>query len=165
MVTRHSRHGHKAPRQASINIASDENVTEDFFSGLVNLLDICEYHSLNDDLDFPSAAILFNQLDITVSVLRSVSDCVANLPCTDQLQELCSCFSEIHLYWWNRMAEIGRRTTSGVGRPKFEIAQERLQKPNSSRLHMDANSSHAASFPMDHSTESGGVWITLRKGV
>ena len=133
------RHGHKALRQASINMASDENVTEDFFSGLVNLLDICEYHSLNVNLDFPSAAILFNQLDITVSVLRSVSDGVANLPCTDQLQELCSCFSEIHLYWWNRMAEIGRRTTSiadlgprsaaasAVGRPKFEIAQERLE--------------------------------------
>ncbi|XP_068741116.1 uncharacterized protein [Montipora capricornis] len=140
MVTRHSRHG---PRQASINMATDENVTdslwEDFFSGLVNLLDICEYHSLNVNLDFPSAAILFNQLDITVSVLRSVSDGVANLPCTDQLQELCSCFSEIHLYWWNRMGEIGRRTTSianlgprsaavsGVGRPKLEIAQELLE--------------------------------------
>ena len=83
MVTRHSRHGHKAPRQACINMATDENVTdslwEDFFSGLVNVLDICEYHSLNVNLDFPSAAILFNQLDITVSVLRSVSDGVANL--------------------------------------------------------------------------------------
>ena len=90
-------------------------------------------------MDFPSAAILFNQLDITVLVLRSVSDGVANLPCTDQLQELYSCFSEIHLYWWNRMAEIGRRTTSiadlgprsaaasGVGRLKFEIAQELLE--------------------------------------
>ena len=138
MVTRHSRHGQKAPRQASINM-TDENVTDSFFSGLVNVLDICEYHSLNVNLDFPSAAILFNQLDITVSVLRSVSDGVANLPCTDQLQELCSCFSEIHLYWWNRMGEIGRRTTSianlgprsaavsGVGRPKLEIAQELLE--------------------------------------
>ena len=84
------------------------------FLGLVNLLDICKNYSLNVNLDFPSAAILFNQLDITVSVLRSVSEGVANLslPCTDQLQELCSCFSEIHLCWWNRMAEIGRRTTS-----------------------------------------------------
>ena len=143
MVTRHSRHGHKAPRLASINMATDENVTdslwENFFSGLVDLLDICEYQSLNVNLDFPSAAILFNQLDITVSVLRSVSDGVANLPCSDQLPELCSCFSEIHLYWWNIMAEIGRRTTSianlgprfaavsGVGRPKLEIAQERLE--------------------------------------
>ena len=104
---------------------------KDFSSGLVNLLDICKNYSLNVNLDFPSAAILFNQLDITVSVLRSVS--------TNQLQELCSCFSEIHLCWWNRMAEIGRRTTSiadlgprsaamsGVGRPKFEIAQELLE--------------------------------------
>ena len=111
-----TRHGHKAPRQASINMATDESVTdslwEDVFSGLVNVLDICEYHSLNVNLDFPSAAILFNQLDIMVSVLRSVSDGVTNLPCTDQLQELCSCFSEIHLYWWNRMGEIGRRTRS-----------------------------------------------------
>ena len=75
------------------------------------------------------------------------------------------------------MGEIGRRTTSvanlgprsaavsGVGRPKLEIAQELFAKPESSRLHMDANSSHAASFPMDHSTDSGGVWITLRKVV
>ena len=126
----------------SINMATvSDSSWEEFFSGLVNLLDICENYSLNINLDFPSAAILFNQLDITVSVLRSVSDGVANLslPCTDQLQELCSCFSEIHLYWWNRMAEIGRRTTSiadlgprsaalsGVGRPKFEIAPELLE--------------------------------------
>ena len=56
---------------------------EDFSSGLVNLLDICKNYSLNVNLDFPSAVILFNQLDITVSVLRSVSDGVANLslPC------------------------------------------------------------------------------------
>ena len=115
---------------------------EDFFPGLANLLDICENYSLNVNLDFSSATILFNQLDIVVSVLRSVSDGVANssLPCTDQLQELCSCFSEIHLCWWNRMvAEIRRRTTniadlgprsaamSGVERPKFEIAQELLE--------------------------------------
>ena len=114
--TRHSWHGHKAPRQASINMATDENVTdssrEDFFSALVNLLDICKYHSLNVNLDFPSAAILFNQLDVTVSVLRSISDGVANLPCVDQLQELCLCFSEIYMYWWNRMVEIGKTTTS-----------------------------------------------------
>ena len=101
----------------------------------------CENYSMNVNLDILSAAILFNQFDITVSVLRSVSDGVANLslPRTNQLQELCSCFSEIHLCWWNRMAEIGRRTTtiadlgprsaamSGVGRPKFEIAQELLE--------------------------------------
>lgn len=114
---------------------------EDYFSGLVNLLDIYDNYSLDINLDFPSAAILFNQLDITVSVLRSVSDSIADLslPCTDQLQELCSCFSEIQLYRWNKLAEIGRRTTSiadlgprsadmsGVGRPKFEIAQELLE--------------------------------------
>ena len=35
---------------------------EDFFSGLVNILDICENYSLNVNLDFPSAAILFNQV-------------------------------------------------------------------------------------------------------
>ena len=115
---------------------SHDSSWEDYFSGLVNLLDIYENYSLDINLDFPSAAILFNQLDITVSVLRSVSDSVAHLSlpsCTDQLQEVCSCFSEIQLYRWNRMAEIGRRTTSiadlgprsaamsGVGRPKFEI--------------------------------------------
>ena len=80
-------------------------------------------------------------MSITISVLRSVSDGVANLslPCTGQLLDHCSCFSETHLYWWNRMAEIGRRTTSvahlgprsaamsGVGRPKFKIAQELVE--------------------------------------
>lgn len=30
------------------------------FSGLVNLLEICENYSLNINWDFPSAAILFN---------------------------------------------------------------------------------------------------------
>jgi len=59
---------------------------------VVNLLDICEYHSLNVNLDFPSTAILFNQLQVTVSVLRSISDGVANLPCADQLQELVHAF-------------------------------------------------------------------------
>ena len=64
------------------------------------------------------------------------------------------------------MAEIGRRTTSiadlgprsaamsGVGRPNCAGT---FGKPKSSRLHMDANSSHAASFQMDHSTETGRV--------
>ena len=142
------RHGHQAFMAWSqsslfINMAIiSDSSWEDFFSGLVNLLDIYENYSLDINLDFPSAAILFNQLDITVSVLRSVSDSIADLslPCTDQLQELCSCFSEIQLYRWNRMAEIGRRTTSiadlgprsaamsGVGRPKFEIAQELVKQ-------------------------------------
>ena len=126
----------------SIDRCISDSSSEDFFSDLVTLLDIYENYSLDINLDFPSAAILFNQLDITVSVLRSVSDGVANLslPCTDQLQELCSCFSEIQLYRWNRMAEIGTRTTStadlgprsaamsGVGRPKFEIAQELVKQ-------------------------------------
>ena len=109
---------------------------EDFFSGLVYLLDICEYNSLNVNLEFPSAAVLFNQLEVTLSVLRSVSDGVENMANTDQFQELCACFSEIHTYWWNRMAEIGRRTTSmvdmgplsvavsGAGRRRLLIPQE-----------------------------------------
>ena len=86
---------------------SHDSSWEDYFSGLVNLLDIYENYSLDINLDFPSAAILFNQLDITVSVLRSVSDSIADLslPCTDQLQELCSCFSEIQLYRWNKLEE------------------------------------------------------------
>ena len=58
-----------------INMATvSDSSWEDISSGLVNLLDICKNYSLNANLDFPSAAILFNQLDITVSVLRSVSD-------------------------------------------------------------------------------------------
>ena len=70
-----------------INMATvSDSSWEDFFSGHVNLLDICKNYSFNVNLDFPSAAILFNQLDITVSVLRIVSDGVANLslPCTVQ---------------------------------------------------------------------------------
>ena len=124
-----------------INMATvSDSSWEDFFLGLLNLLDIYENYSLDINLDFPSAAIFFNHLDIKVSVLGSVSDGVANLslPCTDQLQA--SCFSEIQLYRWNRMAEIGRRTTSiadsdprsvamsSVGRPKFEIAQELVKQ-------------------------------------
>ena len=67
---------------------------------------------MNANLDLPSAALLFNQLGSLLRGFRSVSDAVVNMPNIDQFQELCSCFSEIHLYWWNRMAEIGRRTTS-----------------------------------------------------
>ena len=59
-----------------INMAT---VSDSSWEGLVNLLDICENYSLNVNLDFPSAAILFHQLDTTVSVLRSVSEGVANL--------------------------------------------------------------------------------------
>ena len=139
MVTKLLVHKHGDRKRCSHSHGSS---WEDYFSDLVNLLDIYENYSLDINLDFPSAAILFNQLDITVSVLRSVSDSIADLslPCTDQLQELCSCFSEIQLYRWNRMAEIGRRTTSiadlgprsaamsGVGRPKFEIAQELVKQ-------------------------------------
>ena len=124
-----------------INIATvSDSSWEDSFSGLVNLLDIYENYSLDINLDFPSAAILFNNLDITVSVLGSVSDGVANLslPCTDQLQA--SCFYEIQMYRWNRMAEIGRRTTSiadldprsaamsRVGRPKLKLSRNWLNK-------------------------------------
>ena len=100
------RHGHQAFMAWSqsslfINMATVSDSLWDFFLGLVNLLNIYENYSLDIYLDFPSAAILFNQLDITVSVLRSVSGGVTNLslPCADQLQELCSCFSEIQLYW------------------------------------------------------------------
>ena len=42
---------------ATVSDSSWENV----FSGLVNLLDIYENYSLDINLDFPSAAILFNQ--------------------------------------------------------------------------------------------------------
>ena len=70
------RQGHQAfmawSQSSFINMATvSDSSWEDFFSGLANLLDICENYSLNVNLDFPSAAILFNQLDITVSVLRS----------------------------------------------------------------------------------------------
>ena len=76
-----------------INMATvSDSSWKDFSSGLVNLLDICKNYSLNVNLDFPSAAILFNQLDITVSVLRSLSDGVANLslPCTNQRVHACT---------------------------------------------------------------------------
>ena len=73
------RHGHQAFMAWSqsslfINMATvNDSSWEDFFSGLY------ENYSLDINLDFSSAAILFNQLDITVSVLRSVSDSVADL--------------------------------------------------------------------------------------
>ena len=72
------RHGHQAFMAWSqsslfINMANvSDSSWEDFFSGLVNLLDICENYSLNVNFDFPLATILFYQLDIMVSVLRSV---------------------------------------------------------------------------------------------
>ena len=57
MVTRYSLHGHKA----FINMTTDENVTDSlweyFFSGLVNVLDVCKHHSSNANLDVPSTAI------------------------------------------------------------------------------------------------------------
>ena len=81
-------------------------------TALAQLLDICEYNGSNVNLDFLSAAALFNQLNVTLMVLRSVSDGVVNTARTDTFQELCSCFSEIHLFWWNKMVEIGRRTTA-----------------------------------------------------
>jgi len=81
MVTRHLRHGHRASRQASINMATDENVTDtswnrlDFFSGLVKLLDICVYHGLNLNLDFPSAAIF---LGAAAAKIRTSPRMIAN---------------------------------------------------------------------------------------
>jgi len=100
---RHGRRAFMAWSRGSLfmDMATVGDSLWDFFSGLVNLLNIYESCSLDVYLDFPSAAILFKQLDITVSVLRSVSGGVTNLslPCTVQLQELCSCFSEIQLYW------------------------------------------------------------------
>ena len=57
MVTRYSLHCHKA----FMNMATDENVTDSsweyFFSCLVNVLDVCKYHSSNVNLDVPSTAI------------------------------------------------------------------------------------------------------------
>ena len=43
------------PKLKSMATEADEYVTswEDFFSGLINLLDFCDCHSLNVNLDFP----------------------------------------------------------------------------------------------------------------
>ena len=94
---------------------------------------------------YHSVALLFNQLKVLLSVLRNVAAFDLNLRCRDNLLELCSCFTEIHQYWWNRMAEIGRRTTTlvhlgppdisvcGAGRPRFILPQELLENLRKSR--------------------------------
>ena len=57
------RHGHQAfiawsQSSLFINMATvNDSLWEDFFSGLVSLLDIYENYSLDINLDFPSAAI------------------------------------------------------------------------------------------------------------
>ena len=105
-----------------------------------NLLDRWEHSARNTNLDFHSAALLFNCLDRVLSVLRNVLDQSENLCSRNSLLELCGCFSDVHQFWCERMLEIGRRTVSVVnlgsrgiahtsepGRPKFVIAEELLE--------------------------------------
>ena len=105
-----------------------------------NLLDRWEHSARNTNLDFHSAALLFNCLDRVLSVLRNVLDQSENLCSRNSLLELCGCFSDVHQFWCERMLEIGRRTVSVVnlgsrgiahtsepGRPKFVTAGELLE--------------------------------------
>ena len=80
-----------------------------------SLLDRCEHSARNVNLDYHSAALIFNCLDEALSVLRNVLDQSEDLSCRDSFLELCSCFSEIqfvHEFWGEKMTEIGRRTTN-----------------------------------------------------
>ncbi|XP_020620344.1 uncharacterized protein LOC110058094 [Orbicella faveolata] len=117
-----------------------------FFIFAENLLDRCEHSARIINLEFHSAALLFNCLDQVLSVPRSVLDQGEDLCCRNNLLQLCDCFSEIHQFWFERMTEIGRRTvslvdlgsrsvahTSQPGRPKFVIAEERLENLRSLR--------------------------------
>lgn len=52
---------------------SMDSTWNEFFSALFHILDTYEYNKSNVNLDFPSAAVSFNQLDVTLSALRSVS--------------------------------------------------------------------------------------------
>ena len=52
---------------------SMDSTWNEFFSALFHILDTCEYNESNVNLDLPSAAVSFNQLDVTLSTLRSVS--------------------------------------------------------------------------------------------
>ena len=118
----------------------DATTWNDFFVFAESLLDRCEQSARNINLDYHPAALLFNCLDEALSVLRNVLDQSEDLSCRDSLLELCSCFSEIHQFWGEKMTEIGRRTVSVVdlgsrsvvhtlepGRPKLIIPEELLE--------------------------------------
>ena len=117
-----------------------------FFVYLGNLFSACDQNEANVNLDYHSVALFFfNQPEVVLSVLRNVADFDLNLCCTDSLQELCLCFTEIHQYWWNRMVETGRRTTTlvhlgppnisvcGAGRPRSILLEELLENLRKSR--------------------------------
>jgi len=112
---------------------------QEFFVYVNHLLNDCEQYEANEQLDFHSAALLFNQLDVLVSVLRNVADYCMDLSCRQSILQLCSCFTEIHQHWWSKIHEIGRRTVTiadlgprcasicGPGRPKLIITAELLE--------------------------------------
>ena len=116
-----------------------------FFVYLGNLLSACDQNEANVNLDYHSVALFFNQPEVVLSVLRNVADFDLNLCCTDSLQDLCLCFTEIHQYWWNRLVETGRRTTTlvhlgppnisvcGAGRPRSILLEELLENLRKSR--------------------------------
>ena len=133
----------KMPDEWRTNVESTENQDstswDQFFLYLDNLLVFCEESNADRSLDFHSAALLFNQLDVTLSVLRNAIDLCVDITCKQRLTELCSCFAEIHGHWLNQINVIGRRTVHladlgprsvsvcGPGRPKFIIAEELLE--------------------------------------
>ena len=59
-------------------------------------LGTCEYKKYsNVNLDFPRAA----------SVLRSVLDGVVSMTSAEEFQDVCSCSSQIYLFWWGLSGE------------------------------------------------------------
>ena len=99
---------------------------------------------------------------------------------TDQFQEplcnLCVLFRNSHVLveWdgrhWKERHEYGRYGSAFCrcewGRKAtLSNTARTFGKSEKPRLYLDANSSHAAAFPMNHPTESGRVWTKLRKVV
>ena len=156
-----------------------------FQKSLVYLLEVREWVQMLT-WNFLSAAVLFNQLDVTLSVLRSpVSDGVDNMANFKNLRVL---FRNSHLLVekdvrnWKGKPSMADRYGSALSRVKWgrkvvaaggRSAERRLywqasssrqatlsntartfEKPEKSGMYLDANSPHAAIFPMSRSTES-----------
>ena len=66
------------------NLDLDATTWNDFFMFVESLLDRCEHSARNINLDYHSAALIFNCLDEALSVLRNVLDQSEDLSCRDR---------------------------------------------------------------------------------
>ena len=91
-------------------------------SGLCDL-DTCEYKSSNVNLDFPQAA----------SVLRSALDDVVSMTSAEEFQEVCSCLSQIYLFWWWLSGETSLLYSwygPGFSHSKWSCRKDMLERSN-----------------------------------